>query len=77
VSLAFGQTARDQGIAVSMGSKGDCYDNAVAESFLATLKKELVNRSSWPTREELRAAVGAITVSSPHLITGIPHLARA
>ena len=57
VSLAFGQTARDQGIAVSMGSTGDCYDNAVAESFFATLKKELVNRHSWPTREELRAAV--------------------
>ena len=57
VSLAFGQTARDQGIAVSVGSKGDCFDNAVAESFFATLKKELVNRSSWPTREQLRAAV--------------------
>jgi putative transposase len=57
VSLAFGQQARDAGIAVSMGSKGDCYDNAVAESFFATLKKELVNRHSWPTRRELGAAV--------------------
>ncbi len=38
---------------VSMGSKGDCYDNAVAESFFATLKKELVHRRSWPTRREL------------------------
>jgi putative transposase len=57
VSLAFGQTARDQGIAVSMGSKGDCFDNAVAESFFATLKKELVNRDSWPARDELRTAV--------------------
>jgi putative transposase len=57
VSLAFGQRARDAGIAVSMGSKGDCYDNAVAESFFATLKKELVNRHSWPTRRELAAAV--------------------
>jgi putative transposase len=36
-----------------MGSKGDCYDNAVAESFFATLKKELVHRRSWPTRREL------------------------
>ena len=36
-----------------MGSKGDAYDNAVAESFFATLKKELVNRRSWPTRREL------------------------
>jgi putative transposase len=57
VSLAFGQQARDAGIAVSMGSKGDCFDNAVAESFFATLKKELVHRRSWPTRHELTSEV--------------------
>jgi putative transposase len=57
VSLAFGQAARDAGIARSMGSKGDCYDNAVAESFFATLKKELVHRRSWPTRRELTGEV--------------------
>lgn len=57
VSLAFGQRARDAGIAVSMGSRGDCFDNAVAESFFATLKKELVRRRSWPTRRELQSAV--------------------
>ena len=57
VSLAFGQKARDAGIAVSMGSRGDCFDNAVAESFFATLKKELVRRRSWPTRRELQSAV--------------------
>lgn len=57
VSLAFGQRARDAGIAMSMGSRGDCFDNAVAESFFATLKKELVHRRSWPTRQELRSAV--------------------
>jgi putative transposase len=57
VSLAFGQKAREAGIAVSMGSKGDCYDNAVAERFFATLKKELVHRQSWPIRRELEAAV--------------------
>lgn len=57
VSLAFGQQARDAGIAVSMGSRGDAYDNAVAESFFATLKKELVHRQTWPTRRELSAAV--------------------
>ncbi|WP_272473630.1 IS3 family transposase [Baekduia alba] len=57
VSLAFGQKARDAGIAVSMGSRGDCYDNAVAESFFATLKKELVHRRSWPTRRELNSEV--------------------
>ncbi len=57
VSLGFGQAARDAGIAISMGSKGDAYDNAVAESFFATLKKELVHRRSWPTRRQLGSAV--------------------
>ena len=57
VSLAFGQQARDAGIAVSMGSRGDCFDNAVAESFFATLKKELIRRRSWPSRRELTGEV--------------------
>jgi transposase InsO family protein len=57
VSLAFGQQARAAGIAQSMGSKGDCFDNAVAESFFATLKKELVHGRSWPTKAELRTEV--------------------
>jgi putative transposase len=57
VSLAFGRAARDAGIAVSMGSRGDAYDNAVAETFFATLKKELVNRRAWPSRLELQSAV--------------------
>ncbi len=57
VSLSFGQKARAAGIAQSMGSKGDCFDNAVAESFFATLKKELINRRSWPAKAELRTEV--------------------
>jgi len=57
VSLAFGQAARDAGIARSIRSKGDCYDNAVAESLFATLTKELVHRRSWPTRRELTSEV--------------------
>ena len=57
VSLAFGRAASEAGIAVSMGSRGDAYDNAVAETFFATLKKELVNRRSWPSRLELQSAV--------------------
>jgi putative transposase len=57
VSLAFGQQARAAGIAQSMGSKGDCFDNAVAESFFATLKKELIHRRSWPEKAELRTEV--------------------
>lgn len=57
VSLAFGQQARAAGIAQSMGSRGDCYDNAVAESFFATLKKEHFGRRTWPTKNELRAEI--------------------
>lgn len=57
VSLALGQKARAAGIAQSMGSRGDCFDNAVAESFFATLKKELIHRRAWPTKAELRGEV--------------------
>ena len=39
------------------GSRGVCWDDAVAETFFATLKKELVHRSSWPTRQELASEV--------------------
>jgi putative transposase len=59
VSLIFGQTARAAGIAVSMGAKGCALDNAVCESFFATLKKELTRRRSWPTRRELERAIFA------------------
>jgi putative transposase len=59
VSLIFGQTARAAGIDVSMGAKGCALDNAVCESFFATLKKELTRRRSWPTRRELESAVFA------------------
>ena len=38
-------------------SKGDCFDNAVSESFHASLKKELIYRHAWPTRAEARTAV--------------------
>ena len=44
-------------IEVSMSRKGNCWDNAVAESFFATFKKELIHRRSWSSRAELREAV--------------------
>ncbi len=47
----------ENGIECSMSRKGDCWDNAVAESFFATLKKELVHGENWKTREEARAAL--------------------
>jgi putative transposase len=59
VSLIFGQTARDAGIDISMGAKGCALDNAVCESFFATLKKELTRRRSWATRRGLESAVFA------------------
>ncbi len=45
------------GIVCSMSRKGDCWDNAVAESFFGTLKQELIHRRSWPTRREAAAAI--------------------
>jgi transposase InsO family protein len=45
------------GIVCSMSRKGDCWDNAVAESFFATFKTELVHDAHWKTRDEARAAV--------------------
>jgi len=57
VSLAFGRRCRLAGIEQSMGGRGSAYDNAVCESFFKTLKSELVDRRSWPTRAELRTAV--------------------
>lgn len=56
-SHAFGRRCGGAGIVSSMGSVGDSYDNAMAESFFASLETELIDRSSWRTRDEARAAV--------------------
>ena len=56
-SLAFGRRLTDIGLVASMGTLGDALDNAVAESFFATLECELLNRHDWPTRQALRTAV--------------------
>lgn len=45
------------GIECSMSRKGDCWDNSVAESFFATLKKDLVHRTRFTTRQQARAAI--------------------
>lgn len=55
-SAAFGRRCAEAGIARSMGSVGDSYDNAMAESFFASLETELIDRSAWRTRDEARAA---------------------
>ena len=56
-SLAFGRTLRESGVVASMGSRGDAFDNAAAESFMATIKSDLVHRQSFKTRDEARLAV--------------------
>ncbi len=54
---AYQAVLEQHSVPCSMSRKGDCYDNAVAESFFATLKNELVERSHWPMRKEARRAV--------------------
>jgi len=56
-SLAFGQRLRDAGMTASMGSRGDCYDNALMESFFATLECELLDRRRFPTHGAARMAI--------------------
>jgi putative transposase len=56
-SISFAQRLEEAGILPSMGSVADPYDNALAESFVATLKRELLDRRPWPTREEVRTAI--------------------
>jgi len=52
-SVAFTTRLREAGILGSMGTVGDALDNAVAESFFATLQTELLDRGRWPTRRAL------------------------
>jgi putative transposase len=56
-SVAFGRTLRDSGLVASMGSRGDAFDNAACESFISTIKNELLNRRSWKSRDQARLAV--------------------
>jgi putative transposase len=53
----FAELARAHGVVLSVGRKGQCWDNAVAESFFATIKRELIEPRTWPTRAGLRRAV--------------------
>jgi putative transposase len=56
-SVAVGAHLQAAGIAASMGTPGGAYDNAMAESFFASLETELIDRSSWLTIEAARSAV--------------------
>lgn len=56
-SWAFARRAIDSGLVPSMGSVGDCYDNAVIEAFWSRVQVELLDRSRWKTRTELANAL--------------------
>jgi len=56
-SIAFGNRCKEMGVRPSMGTVGDAYDNAMAESFFASLECELINRRSWKSQAEARTAL--------------------
>ena len=56
-SVAFGKRCRQAGVRPSMGSVGDCYDNALCESFFASLECELLDRRRFATKAEARLAL--------------------
>jgi putative transposase len=56
-SWAFTDRAKRSGLVPSMGSTGDCYDNAMIESFWGRMQTELLNRKRWKTRIELANAI--------------------
>ena len=56
-SIAFGKRCDEMGVRPSTGSVGDCFDNAMAESFFATLECELIERSTFRTQAEARLAI--------------------
>jgi putative transposase len=56
-SWAFGKRLREAGLLASMGTIGDCYDNAMMESFWGTMQLELLDSKKWQTRDELANAV--------------------
>jgi len=56
-SVAFGKRCQEMGVMPSTGSVGDAYDNAMAESFFATLEREVLNRRRFKTQAEARMAI--------------------
>jgi putative transposase len=56
-AIGFGLRCKEAGVRPSMGSVGDAYDNAMCESFFATLECELLDRRKFPTKAEARMAV--------------------
>jgi transposase InsO family protein len=53
----YARVAAQFGVRLSVGRKGQCWDNAVAESFFATIKAELLDRQPWPTKAKAHKAI--------------------
>jgi putative transposase len=56
-SMAYREALHGNGLAPSMSRKGNCHDNAVAESFFSNLKNELIHHATCNTRREAKAAI--------------------
>ena len=56
-SDAYQEVLTKRGLTCSMSRRGDCWDNAVVESFFGTLKTELLHRRAWPTRQSAHLAI--------------------
>jgi putative transposase len=56
-SAAFASLAADGGVTLSLGRTGQCWDNALSESFFASLKGELTDHQAWPTKDMARKAI--------------------
>jgi len=78
----YANLARANGVVLSVGRKGECWDNAIAESFFATIKRELIDTRTWPTRTGLRAAMfdylyrGLVQHPEASQLAWIPHPRR-
>ena len=71
-SLVYGTYAKQSGIDLSMGSIGDPWDNALAESFFASLEKELLRRERFATREQARLGSSGTSSASTTPAAGTP-----
>jgi transposase InsO family protein len=56
-SAQHARLAKKHHVRLSVGRRGQCWDNAVAESFFATIKTELIHRQAWPTRTAATQAI--------------------
>jgi transposase InsO family protein len=75
-SAAFAHLANDHDITLSLGRTGQCWDNALAESFFASLKGELIDPQAWPTKAAARLVLIGRGVAGPLPEEGGPGHAR-